>query len=356
MASCWLIVEPPATMRPFSGSSRWPSGCLPSRSPRGRRTCRPRRRSPPAWVDRDLRRAPSGNAARRRACPAELVEAQAHEIGHEAGLGGGTHFHHSTWPRKPQLVGHEQQHGRQQAAARSSARGGSWAAVSRSRELVLTMSGVGEGPGAGDLDHVGVLADVRRKARRRGRRADDAAGGLVEHLVAGGALDLDDRTLPSAPMVTDSSRCAVGAAAGGLGVVEGADPLDLLAPVFGVLGEAVFLGAGADELLSARPRRRSPSGPCRSGLDARHRGGAVQQVGSPRPGAAPRWRVTRVTCSMGCRRHGVGPACLGRVMAWQLDDDGPAASSRCRRALASTGRCRRWAAAVPVGAAAGGEA
>src|SRR5690349_11460443 len=96
------------------------------------------------------------------------------------------------------------------------------------RLLGEQLVGPGEGPGPGDVQDVGVGPDVVREPVERGGEPDDADGGLVEDLVAGGAVDLDafhfavrldrDRQLQRAVKLLRL---------GFLGIVEVADALDL---------------------------------------------------------------------------------------------------------------------------------
>ena len=98
------------------------------------------------------------------------------------------------------------------------------------------------------MQDIGIGADVVRESLERGCEPHDADRGLVEHLVARGAVDLDRLHLAVGLDRDGELQRPVDAAhLRFLGVVEGADALDLEPPVVDVLREAVFLRARADE-------------------------------------------------------------------------------------------------------------
>src|SRR5688572_19446857 len=108
--------------------------------------------------------------------------------------------------------------------------------------------GAGKDPGPGDAEDVGVLGDVGRKRRVRRREVDDAQRGRVEYPVAGRPVDV--HALERAVRLDrhgDYQAAVDALVARGLRVIDLADALDLDAPVLDVAGEAIFLGAGADE-------------------------------------------------------------------------------------------------------------
>src|SRR5258706_56829 len=175
-----------------------------------------------------------------------------------------------------------------------------------------------EEPGARDDEDVGVAPDVGRESGEGRRHAHDLERGVIEQLQARGALQLDllDRTVGKD--VHRQSQVAIELTARPGGKIEGADSLDLVAPVFLVLREAILHGVCAhgryrhDRGLPGREARRAWGALASSRSPARLRAAASMTSSSARPdcGSAPR-AATRERRS----RYRARPRAAGRRRA-----------------------------------------
>src|SRR5574338_478781 len=104
-----------------------------------------------------------------------------------------------------------------------------------------------EAPGAGDGQDVDVGPHFRREGGVGPGHQGDVLGGLVQLRMAGTLVDVHRLHAAVGAHVHRHSQTSVDLAPGRLGIVQGADALDLLAPVLHVLGVAHFLSSGADE-------------------------------------------------------------------------------------------------------------
>src|SRR6267142_7059327 len=107
-----------------------------------------------------------------------------------------------------------------------------------------------EEPSARDDEQIGIAPDRRRERGERARHLHDLEGGGIEYLQARRAVEFDRLDAAVGADRHREAQVAVELAARLGRIVHRAEALDLGAPILLVLGEAVFGGVGADELLA----------------------------------------------------------------------------------------------------------